>query len=430
MKILAVRRGRAPNCSSAGMLVGAAIASAVVGAAVINAFADRFGGDSSDDDPPDGVRVRKEDFGGIIASEDPPALLFVDDLPTRGVTAVGGRTAPAGALSAPTEVHLAVTERCPASCTGCYLSAGPENESAEPSFEALRADLDQLAAMGVFEVAFGGGEAVLRDDIVELGRYARRLGIVPNLTTSGFGVTPKRARAMAEVFGQVNVSLDGLGAAYVSVRGWDGSELALRALADLSAAGVRVGVNTVLSRRNLDHLPELAAALSKLEIADWQWLRFKPTGRGATHYRDLALRPVQADGLFPLALSFEKELGLRIRFDCALAPFVAAHVDSPEHAGRLGAIGCVAGQSLLARGADGRWSGCSFAADSVEGGPDEAWDTGESLRAWRERAAAPPEPCGSCEWQSVCRGGCRVVAAHLTGDALAPDPECPKVRAS
>jgi hypothetical protein len=29
----------------------------------------------------------------------------------------------------------------------------------------------------------------------------------------------------------------------------------------------------------------------------------------------------------------------------------------------------------------------------------------------------------------VCRGGCRAVARFLTGDELAPDPECPRVEA-
>lgn len=423
MRLLSIRRGRAPNCSSAGMLVGAALASAVVGAAVLNAFADRFSRRGDDG----GERVRREDFGAIVAVEDPPALLFVDELPA-GRT-VGGRPSPQGALSAPTEVHLSVTERCPAACTGCYLSASPDREGPEPTFEALRADLERLAEMGVFEVAFGGGEAVLRDDILTLGREARRLGLVPNLTTSGFGVTKARAREMAGIFGQVNVSLDGLGEAYIAVRGWDGQSVAEVALSHLREAGVRVGVNTVLSQRNFEHLPALARFLAQQDIADWQWLRFKPTGRGADAYSRLALIPEQADRLFSLALELEGELGLAVRFDCALAPFVVSHIEDPAHAMRLGAIGCVGGESLLSRSADGRWSACSFASERSEGQVDEVWDEAEPLVAWRERAASPPEPCASCDYRPICRGGCRVVAAHLVGDAMAADPECPRVRA-
>ncbi|MEZ4410501.1 MAG: SPASM domain-containing protein [Polyangiales bacterium] len=43
-----------------------------------------------------------------------------------------------------------------------------------------------------------------------------------------------------------------------------------------------------------------------------------------------------------------------------------------------------------------------------------------ALAAW---ADAPPEPCASCPVRAVCRGGCRVVARHLTS-SLGPDPEC------
>ena len=43
---------------------------------------------------------------------------------------------------------------------------------------------------------------------------------------------------------------------------------------------------------------------------------------------------------------------------------------------------------------------------------------------------APPSPptCASCTLRGVCRGGCKIVAAHLE-DAFRPDPECPRVRA-
>ncbi|MBZ0235166.1 MAG: SPASM domain-containing protein, partial [Deltaproteobacteria bacterium] len=44
------------------------------------------------------------------------------------------------------------------------------------------------------------------------------------------------------------------------------------------------------------------------------------------------------------------------------------------------------------------------------------------FRSWRDAA----EPCRSCAYHSLCRGGCRVVSSHA-GDAASPDPECPRV---
>jgi radical SAM protein with 4Fe4S-binding SPASM domain len=475
-RLLRVRRGRAPNCSAVGSVVGIAIVSAAVGAAIVNAWADRFlrwtqgrpppdpstwSGDegpvpsaapdrgrdarthagppdrgSPDVRPP---RLRPEAFGGIVAWPEPAALLYVDERGARdaldaGAKIVGGGTSPPGALSAPTEVHLSVTERCPVACTGCYLDASPARQPPEPSHAGLRQALHEAAAMGVFEVAFGGGEAVLREDLLELAAEARDLGLVPNLTTSGFGVTRERAARMAQLFGQVNVSLDGLGATYSAVRGWDGAEGALRALDLLRESGLRTGVNTVLSRANAETLDELADALVDRGVSEWQWVRFKPTGRGAAAYSELALTPDQALGLLPRALAIEARTGLVMRTDCALVPFLAAHDPPPELLDRLGVSGCVGGESLWARRADGAWSPCSFAAapelpSRDDGAMAGTWAGSPTLDAWRGYAEAPPEPCASCAYRSVCRGGCRVVARHVGGSPWAPDPECPRVMA-
>lgn len=457
-RVLKVRRGRSPNCSAVGSVVGIAIVSAIVGAAVVNAWAERFlrGTKGSEGDagpslagqgtprsdqstPASQARVRREAFGGIVAWPDPAALLYVDhegaaDALAAGAAPIGGHPAPPGALSAPTEVHLAVSERCPVACTGCYLGAGPDQQPPEPSHASLRAALHEAAEMGVFEVAFGGGEAVLRDDLLDLAAEARALGLVPNLTTSGFGVTPERAERMAALFGQVNVSLDGLGATYAAVRGWDGASVGLRALDTLRAAGLRTGVNTVLSRRNWDHLDALADALVARGVSEWQWVRFKPAGRGRDAYDDLALAPEQAAEILPRALAIEARTGLVLRTDCALVPFLAAHEPPPDLMNRLGVQGCVGGESLWTRHADGAWTPCSFAEapelSSDDRGPMAAlWSDSPTLQGWRSWADAPPEPCASCAWRSVCRGGCRVVARHVGGDPFAPDPECPRVQA-
>lgn len=430
--VLTVRRGRAPNCSATGAVVGVALLSAVACAAIVNAFADRLAAwtkapPAPGDDPP---KVRREDGGALLLWPLPAAILLVDpataDAAIRaGAVEVGGREAPAGALSAPMEVHVAVTGRCPAACKGCYLDAGPDAAAPDPDLDE---DVDRLAAMGVLEVALGGGEGLLRDDLLALAERIRARGMVPNLTTSGFGLTPARAARMAGVFGQVNVSLDGLGAEYAAVRGWDGAELGLAAIDRLVAAGVRVGVNTVLARPNVAGLEAMGAELARRGVAEWQWLRFKPGGRGRETYAELALDAAAALSLWPRALAIEAATGLVLRWDCAMVPFLAAHDVPPEHLRALDVTGCPGGRSLLARGIDGRYAPCSFTS-GADGTPEEVWDADAKLRAWRGRAASPPEPCASCAWREVCGGGCRVVAEHLAGDALAPDPECPRVRA-
>ncbi len=483
--IRAVWRGHAPNCSSSGSVVGMALVSAVATAAIVNAWAARFlrwkkgeapGGDNTPDggsppdpgtppdagsppttdnpaatgSPPDKPRLRPEADGSALlhfppgAADDPGGILVLDPGLAADAAAaprpptIVGHAAPArvsGALRAPTEVHVAVTTRCPVACTACYLDAGPDRPGPEPGAAELKAHLAELAAMGVFEVAFGGGEGLLRDDLLDLARHARDLGLTPNLTTSGFGLTPTRARQLAEVMGQVNISIDGLGQTYRDARGWDGAERGLAAVALLHDAGARVGVNTLLSRPLLDRpgaLEDLGRAIAAAGAREWQWLRLKPAGRGVDAYADLALRPDQHLDLWPRALALDAALDLVLRFDCALVPFLAAHDPPPELLARLGVRGCPGGHSLWARAADGAWAPCSFApatsvAPHASDGLPAAWSTDPQLRAWRDRATTPPAPCNTCAYASTCRGGCRIVAGHHTGDPLAPDPECPRV---
>ncbi len=428
--IRSLRRGRSPNCSATGSFVGIALVSAVAGAAVLNAWADRFarwtGGGDGPDEPP---LLRDEDDGAALRWPDPPATLFLDEAGRAAASVAGARVIGGGppvphALRAPTEVHLAVTDRCPAPCSTCYLDNGPHG--AEADLDALGADLEVLAEQGVLEIAFGGGEALLHPATLLLARRVRALGMVPNLTTSGFGLDADTARAAAAVFGQVNVSIDGLGATYRSVRGWAGEAVGVGAVRRLVAAGARVGVNTVLTRANLPTLRRMAERFAELGVAEWQWLRLKPTGRARADYAAQRLDRAQAACLWPLALELESGSPLQIRVDCALVPFLAAHLRSPEQAARLGLVGCPGSHSLMTRHASGAWAPCSFVDGEVLSAPS-AWREAPRLQRWRQRAARPPEPCASCAWAEVCRGGCRVVARHVAGDELAADPECPRV---
>src|SRR5438105_9828328 len=137
------------------------------------------------------VRSRAERFGGIVEVTRPRALLHVDREMMRELGEAESPLwdSPAASdapLVAPTEVHVVLSRRCAAGCTGCYVDATPRG--AALSFEEACRILDELAAMGVFHVALGGGEALELDYLFAVAEHAARVGIVPNLTTSGLGI--------------------------------------------------------------------------------------------------------------------------------------------------------------------------------------------------------------------------------------------------
>jgi radical SAM protein with 4Fe4S-binding SPASM domain len=376
------------------------------------------------------MRVRHEPWGAWVKLERTPALVAIDHAGVRALGLAPPDQSPSGP-SRPVEVHVAVTSRCGAGCEGCYLDARPDG--IEPPREELRATFAALARAGVFTVAFGGGEPTLRDDLAELADDARAQGLTPVVTTSGIGLGERKIRHLTR-FSQVNVSYDGTGEDYASVRGFDASAAAESAIARLVAAGVLVGVNVVLTRATFDRTLDTLRRAIALGAREAQLLRYKPAGRARQlDYLARRLAPEQARSLGPLLRRLQNELpDLRVRIDCALVPFLSADPDlasRPDELARWGVFGCEAGAALAATRVDGRVLPCSFASAASIHARDVAtagWSNDARLAAFRGFPEAPPEPCASCSLRSVCRGGCKVVAEHATG-AMGPDPECPRV---
>jgi len=376
------------------------------------------------------VRARAERFGGIVEVARPRALLHVDRQMMRELGQPesplwDSPAEPDAPLVAPTEVHVVLSRRCSAGCRGCYVDATPHG--AALSLEEACRILDELAAMGVFHVALGGGEALELDHLFEVAAHARKVGITPNLTTSGLGLTQDLAER-SRVFGQINVSVDGVGEAYRRARGFDGFSRAERALRFLRAVKKEVGVNCVVSRTSFDGLSDVARLVRRLRLNELELLRFKPVGRGARV--DEELTPDQARRIYPLARRLMLRHRIRVKLDCSFAPMVFWHRPSARAAAFWGVQGCVAGDVLAAVAPEGHLMGCSFAgppeADArVPGAVRAAWPEGFS--SFRGFIRSAPEPCASCEYLRLCRGGCRAVAgAH--GEPSAPDPGCPRVQ--
>src|SRR5262249_25268604 len=133
-----------------------------------------------------------ESFGGIVHLERPRALVFVDrayaeKLGYRERAAWQNETRDLGdeVLSAPLEAHLQLTNRCTNACQGCYTGATPAGSPNERTAADWKRAIDELAEMGVFHLALGGGESGDLPWLGEVARHARARGLVPNLTTSG-----------------------------------------------------------------------------------------------------------------------------------------------------------------------------------------------------------------------------------------------------
>lgn len=358
------------------------------------------------------MRARLEPFGAWVSPSD--GLLLAVEIPlARRLGLEGGPLWNPGARAPerPLEVHVSVGQRCPMSCDGCYQSAGPQGGLR--SGEELRATLRSIAEQGAFQVAFGGGEPLAHPELAELGHFARSLGLAPVFTTSGLGLDEARAATLS-AFAQVNVSHDGADGGYREVRGFDAASHAEQALEVLRSAGLRTGLNMVLTRSSFAFVERTAERALELGAKELQLLRYKPAGRGAgIEYLTRRLARAQRRALWPLLRTLHERYSSRlsVRIDCALVPLLSDELAGVSSLEKLGVWGCEAGRHLGAVDHRGASSRCSFLGED---------------QGFAQPLAQTLEPCEGCAVRSVCRGGCRVITRRLAGRELG-DPECPRV---
>ncbi len=186
----------------------------------------------------------------------------------------------ANELRAPLVAHWAVTYRCNLHCAFCYSESGPQR-ALGPTAETRRRLVERLASWGVLEVALGGGEPTVLPDFPELLAAIRTAGLVPNVTTNGTVRGEAVVRALADHAGVVHLSadrpdlLDAARGAGVFAR--------LRETAGVfRAAGVRLGVNLLLTPDNVGDLGRSLRALLDLGVQGVTLLR--PKGAWAAEH--------------------------------------------------------------------------------------------------------------------------------------------------
>ncbi len=169
------------------------------------------------------------------------------------------------ARNIPVSVMAELTRRCPLSCRHCYLpeTRGRVKPGLELSTAHWKKILDQLARAGALYLTFTGGEPLLRPDLAELCRHAKKLNFDVRVFSTGLGLTPELAGelAAAAVSG-FEVSLYGGPAVHDAITGLRGSRVrSLAAARLLKKSGISVKIKAPLMDLNFKdavRLEELA----------------------------------------------------------------------------------------------------------------------------------------------------------------------------
>ncbi|HIP50749.1 MAG TPA: radical SAM protein [Campylobacterales bacterium] len=113
-------------------------------------------------------------------------------------------------------VTIAITSKCNLGCQGC--SYGKDFMPLEYlTLEQVKEILDNMKEMGLEHVWFYGGEPIMvhNEDLIEMVRYATKLGLISTLGTNGVMLTPKVMDELHAVgLGRLAIGLYGISETY------------------------------------------------------------------------------------------------------------------------------------------------------------------------------------------------------------------------
>lgn len=337
-----------------------------------------------------------------------------------------------------------MTQACDLACKHCRASAQPMRHSDELSTEEARDLIDQVGALRAGVLVLSGGDPMKREDVYDLVRYGHERGVRMAMTPSVTPLLTDEAvrRLAASGLSQFAVSLDGSSPGiHDDFRGLPGAfDRTLQVIRVGRATGMPIQINTTVSRHNLADLPALAELLSGLDIVLWSVFFLVPVGRGQADQR---ITPEEYEQVFELLWSLRQRVPFKIKSTEAphYRRFVLKKLKEEKRAsaaapsGRPSAPGRSPGYESINLN-DGR--GFVFISHTGEVFPSGFLAVGvgnvrqSSLAALYQNAPLMRDlrdsdllggKCGQCEFRNVC-GGSRARSWALTGDPLAPEPDC------
>lgn len=343
-----------------------------------------------------------------------------------GVTTVQARGSVAEQFGIPLAVLLELTHRCPLQCPYCSNPLELERGGAELSTDEWKRVLSELAAIGVLQVHFSGGEPTARKDLVDLVRHASDVGLYTNLITSAVLLTRERLAALGDAgLCHVQISFQGNEPGIADrVAGFSHAHAKKIEVARWTRElDLPLTVNAVMHRQNLHQLPdiiEMAVALDadRLEVANVQYYGWALKNRAA-------LMPTlqQIEDCTRTVEAARERLKGVLSIDYVIPDYYALR---PKKC--MGGWGSQffnispSGKVLPCHAAE-TITGLAF--ESVRGGRSiaEIWRHSEALNRYRGTGWMQ-EPCASCAFKEIDFGGCRCQAFALAGNAAATDPAC------
>ena len=171
-----------------------------------------------------------------------------------------------------------ITSMCNEKCKFCYRKMCSDN-----TLEDNKKIFDNISKIKIDKITFSGGEPLLYENLFELANYIKlkKPEIKLSLTTNGQIIDEKLFNKIINTFDWISFSIDssnnnvnediGRGKNHVSK---------VISLLDKFDGKIKLKINTVANKNNINDLENIYNIISKYNISRWKIFRFYPLRKG------------------------------------------------------------------------------------------------------------------------------------------------------
>lgn len=314
------------------------------------------------------------------------------------------------------ELFWECTLRCNLNCrhcgSDCVSQGRVPDMPAKDFFRVLDESISKKVDPSNVLIIISGGEALVRDDLEEIGHGLKKRGYPWGMVTNGMLLTKEKLAALMDAgLRSIALSLDGPEPIHTFIRmnpkSYERAVNALRAI--VRAKGLTYDVITCATPRLIPHLAEFRDFLIAEGCKAWRLGTISPMGR-AKNTPEVLLNGEQERKVLDFIVQTRKEGKIDTSFTCD--GFLGRYEGEVRDHFYQCSAGITTGGILI----DGSISACtSIRGNHIQGNiyKDDFMDVWENrFQKYRDRSWTKKGMCADCEMYTFCRGN----GMHLYDD--------------